>query len=405
MNIAERPNRSNTKIFYYEEWGRGKGDRASLNIFTYIHPKNQLEKKHNEETLKQLAVKKAESILDQQAVGTGYIPTHRFKENFLDYYEEYVKKQTRKGNRHLKCGLTQFKLFLGKDFLTPIEMTEELSTGFRNYLLEKYTGDTPANYFSKFKKMIRAASKDGYFRINPSEDVKAKSNPSIKVKDNLEVEDYLKLLETRCSNIEVKEAFLLSCYAGLRWCDVNPLEWDKDIQGDQLRTRLLQAKTKQPVWITLHPVAKAILEKRKAAYAPGLSSTLVFRLPNHYKAGTILQRWCDDAGIHKHITWHCARLSFSILLQDKNTDNATVAALMGLTSPKYVDRVYKRHRPKDQTAVINKLPHPVQNTCHTSLVELKTLQPGKVTGYAEQVPIMELLPSKSKNKYQSKSTG
>jgi len=395
MNIAERPNRSNTKVYYYEEWGRGKGDRASLNIFTYIHPKNQLEKKHNEETLKTLAIKKSESILDQQAIGSGYIPSHRFKENFLDYYKEYVKKHSRKGSRHLKCSLDQFQLFLKKDFLPPIEMTEELSTQFRDYLLERFTGDTPANYFSKFKKMIRAASKDGYFRINPSEDVKAKANPSLKVKENLEIEDYLKLLRTPCSDLEVKEAFLLSCYAGLRWCDVQPLEWDKDIKDDQLRTRLLQAKTKQPVWITLHPVAKAILEKRRTGYVQGLSSTRVFRLPNHYKAGKILQKWCDDVGIKKRITWHCARLSFSILLQDKNVDNATVAALMGLTSPKYVDRVYKRHRPKDQSAVINHLPHPEKDTCHASPVGFKDLQPYKVNGFTAQVPVTDIFPSRS----------
>jgi len=395
MNIAERPNRSNTKIFYYEEWGRGKGDRASLNIFTYINPKNQLEKNHNAETFKILAVKRSESILDQQAVGTGYIPQHRFKDNFLEYYDEYVKKHHRKGNRHLPGSFNHFKDFLGKDHLPPIEVTEDLVTEFRHYLLSKFTGDTPANYLSRFKKMMRAASKDGYFRINPAEDVKAKSNPSIKLKDNLEVEEYLKLLKTPCLNIEVREAFILSCYAGLRWCDVQPLEWEKDIQGDQLRTRLVQAKTKQPIWITLHPVARTILEKRRSSTVVGLTTGKVFRLPSHDKANKILQKWCDDAGIKKHITWHCARLSFSILLQDKKVDLATVAALMGHTSTRYVETVYKRHRPKDQSAVINQLPHPEEHHKHTSPIVVHSLQPRKATGYVEQVPVMELFPSRS----------
>lgn len=395
MNIAERLNRSNTKIYYYEEWGRGKGDRASLNIFTYINPKDQLEKNHNAETLKLLAVKKSESILDAQAVGTGYIPAHRFKNNFLDYYDEYVKKHHRRGNRHLSNSLTQFKKFLGKDYLPPIEMTEDLVTEFRYYLLEKFTGDTPANYFSKFKKMIRAASKDGYFRINPAEDVKAKSNPSKKLKEILEVEDYLTLLKIPCLNLEVREAFILSCYAGLRWCDVNPLEWDKDIQGDQLRTRLVQAKTKQPIWITLHPVARTILEKRKAGYVPGLTTTKVFKLPSHDEANRVLQKWCDDAVIKKHITWHCARLSFSILLQDKRVDNATIAALMGLTSTRHVERTYKRHRPKDERAVINLLPHPEANDDMTTPIIVTSVQPVKVPGYTERVPVKELFPSRS----------
>lgn len=54
MIIMERPNKNNTKVYYYEVWGRGKGDRATLNIFTYINPKTPLERKHNEETFKLL---------------------------------------------------------------------------------------------------------------------------------------------------------------------------------------------------------------------------------------------------------------------------------------------------------------------------------------------------------------
>lgn len=405
MNIAERPNKSNTKVFYYEEWGRGKGDRASLNIFTYINPKNQLEKNHNVETVKILALKRAEGVLDEQAIGTGYIPRHRFKENFLDYYAEYVKNHRRKGNRHLSGSFNHFKTFLKKDYLPPIEVTEDLVTEFRHYLLGNFTGDTPSNYFSKFKKMIRSATKDGYFRNNPAEDVKSKSNPSTHLKENLEVEEYLKLLKTPCQNNEVREAFILSCYAGLRWCDVKPLEWDKDIRGDQLRTRLVQAKTKQPIWITLHPIARAILERRKANYVAGLTSTKVFLLPCQDAANKILQKWCDDAGIKKHITWHCARLSFSILLQDKKVDNATVAALLGHTSTKYVDTIYKRHRPKDQSAVINQLPHPVENTCSTSPIIVTTLQPQKVKGYTAQVPVMELFPSRSQIVILNSNTG
>jgi len=62
------------------------------------------------------------------------------------------------------------------------------------------------------------------------------------------------------------------------------------------------------------------------------------------------------AGIEKHITWHCARLSLSILLQDANADAATVALLLGHTSSKYVNESYKRYRPEDQNDVIRNLP-------------------------------------------------
>jgi integrase len=71
-----------------------------------------------------------------------------------------------------------------------------------------------------------------------------------------------------------------------------------------------------------------------------------------------LDTWCKDAGIQKHITWQSARLSFSILLQDANVDDATMALLLGHQSTQYVQKTYKRFRPKDQTSAIAKLPSP-----------------------------------------------
>lgn len=72
--------------------------------------------------------------------------------------------------------------------------------------------------------MGNAATKDGYFHTNPTEEVFAKHNPSAKLKENLEVDEYLFLLNAPCTNQEVKATFIFSCYAGLRWVDVKKLE-------------------------------------------------------------------------------------------------------------------------------------------------------------------------------------
>ena len=65
-------------------------------------------------------------------------------------------------------------------------------------------------------------------------------------------------------------------------------------------------------------------------------------------------------GIKKNITWSCARLSFSILLQDRNVDDATIAYLMGHATTGQVRKIYKRHRPKSQQEAIGYLPSPEQ---------------------------------------------
>ncbi|MEC5143126.1 site-specific integrase [Chitinophaga sp. 212800010-3] len=363
MNFLERKTKKGDKIVFYYDFGRGKGQRPTTGIFIYTKPKDQTEKNHNKQALSLIELKKSQLIIESQAVGTGFIPPHKFKQNFLDYYEEYVKTHKRKGNRHLQCSLAQFKKFIGKDYVAPIEVNENLCKAFRRYLLDKYTGETPSDYYTRFKWVLAAATADGYYRQNPTEKVSAKSNPSTHLKEFLEVEEYLELLNTPCFNREVQEAFIFCCYTGLRWVDVSQLRWGQ-IKGAILTTRIIQAKTGLPVTLTLHPIARMILEKRRKVLEVTLpentdiSGQFVFGLPSADGANKILIEWVSATTIKKHITWSCARLSFSILLQDKLVDDVTIAYLLGHATTVQVQKTYKRHRPKDQQGTIAQLPTP-----------------------------------------------
>ncbi|RYZ24148.1 MAG: hypothetical protein EOO10_20610 [Chitinophagaceae bacterium] len=358
MNILKRQNSKGDKINFYYDYGRGPGQRPTTGIFIYSKPKDQIQRNHNKEALALLETKKSQVIIESQAIGSAFIPKHKFKENFLDYYAEYLHLNRRKHNRHLANSFTQFKLFIDRDFIPPIEITENFCKRFRQYLLDKYTGETPGGYYARFKWVVNAATKDGYFLNNPTEDVSAKFNPSAHLKENLEVDEYLSLLKTPCLNEEVKAAFTFSCYTGLRWVDVKKLEW-KDINNGVMTTRIIQAKTGKPVTITLHPIAQSILDKQAAKLQEGQKPTkYVFSLPTANGANKVLGVWMEGAGIDKHITWSCARLSFSILLQDQNVDDATVAYLMGHATTEQVRKTYKRHRPKNQAATISHLPSP-----------------------------------------------
>jgi integrase len=358
MNIVKRKTRNGDKAYFSIEYGRNSGERMATGIFIYTHPKDQLEKNHNKEALVLVATKKSELLLEQQAIGTGFIPSHKFKANFLDYYDEFVGNNARDGNRHLKNSRTQFELFLKKNFIAPIDITEELCKRFRKHLLSKYTGATPANYFYNFKQVIRAATKDNYWRNNPVEGVQSRMNPSTTMKENLEADEYIRLLNTPCLNEAVKDAFIFSCYTGLRYVDVKWLKW-QDLKGNHLTTRIIQRKTGQPVVLTLHLIAEAILNKRRKLCSTEPISK-VFQIPSNDGCNKILQQWVKSPGIEKYITWSCARLSFSILLQDKKVDLATVAYLMGHTTTEHVFRTYKRYRPVDQTASVAQLPAPAE---------------------------------------------
>lgn len=133
--------------------GQSTGQRKSAGIFTWVKPKNQVEKNHNKEALIILESKRSQLVLDGPAINTSYTPQHKIKTNFIDYYSDYIKLNRKAGNRHLETSLTAFKTFLKKDFISPIDITENLCEGFRDYLLKKYNGETPANYFMRFKRV------------------------------------------------------------------------------------------------------------------------------------------------------------------------------------------------------------------------------------------------------------
>ena len=348
IRIANTLSHDKTKFWYKIELGRGRGQRIKTGIYTYVNPKTQVEKSHNREAFIILEMKRSQMVLDQQSIATGYIPQHRYKANFFDFYQEFVDLNKRNNNRHLENSLNALRKFHKKNILPPSEITEEFATRFRQYLLDTYNGETPLDYFSRFKRVLRAATKAGYYRYSPAQDLKAKPNRNIIVKEIIEKDEYQKLLRTQCKNYEVQKAFIFSLYTGLRWADVKPLRWDS-IRDDVKTFRIYQKKTGVPLERPLHEIARNILGERKDG--------LVFHLPTQDGANKLLQEWATDAGLKKHISWHCARHSFSVLLQDAGTDAATVAGMLGHTSTKFVHKTYQRYRSVNAEKALKSLPN------------------------------------------------
>src|SRR5215213_10227083 len=166
MNILKRPNRKGDKLVFYYDFGRGAGQRPSTGIFIYKNPKDQTQKNHNKQALALLEIKKSQITIEQQATGSAFIPQHKFKCNFIEYFEEYIRLNKRDGNRHLTCVFMHFKKFIDTDFIAPLDITENFCKRFRQYLLDRLTGETPANYYARFKWVVNAATKDRYFQVN-----------------------------------------------------------------------------------------------------------------------------------------------------------------------------------------------------------------------------------------------
>ncbi|KAA2242862.1 site-specific integrase [Chitinophaga agrisoli] len=345
ITISSKTSRDKAKVWYYLEWGKGAGQRKASGIYTWAKPKDSTQKQFNKDALAILETKRSQMTLDLQAIASGHVPAHKLKSNFFDYFQAFVSANERPGNRSLSCCLEAFKKFHGKAHISAGEITENLCERFRSYLLDNLNGETPADYFMRFKRVMKAATKEGYFRINPAADVKTKAHPSGQ-KDILEASEYIKLMKFPCSNQEVKKAAIFSLYTGLRWCDVEPLEW-VDVKENSILLKA-QKKTGFRVEVPLHENAKLAIGER--------SKGRVFNLPTADGANKSLKEWVKKAGIAKHITWHSLRHSMSVLLQDAGVDVATVAGLLGHTTTKYVHKTYQRYKKKSGEEAIKNLP-------------------------------------------------
>ena len=113
IKITGNLSRNGQKTWYTFEWGKGANQRIATGIFTYVHCKTPEERNYNKEAL-------------------------TFK--FLDYYQEYVNNNKTEGNRRPTASLSQFKIFLKKDKVSAVNITENLCLRFRKHLLTHFTG-------------------------------------------------------------------------------------------------------------------------------------------------------------------------------------------------------------------------------------------------------------------------
>jgi integrase/recombinase XerD len=127
--------------------------------------------------------------------------------------------------------------------------------------LENLNRETPANYFSRFKRVLEGACKDGYFKVSPAAGFASKSKSNKKVKDILEAYEFRKLMNTPCLNYGLKKAFVFSLYTGFRWADVKPLTWE-NIKENGI-VKIVQKKTGEMLDLPIHPIALNILGERK----------------------------------------------------------------------------------------------------------------------------------------------
>ena len=335
VTLRKKLNRNNTiSTYYLDVYFDKKRTYEFLKNLKHIEkPKNAFDREQNKE-FERLA-KQIKAKREHELESNNYNVTAKFKQkiDFVAFYETFIESYTKKDKRIVEASFSKFKEFLNECEIKTLQVNnvdENLVFDFKIFLENKLNGESPANYFKKFKMVIKSGIRKKIFLSNPAQDISIKKKDSIK-KEVLNNEEIQLLASTPIANNEVKRAFLFSLFTGLRYSDIINLKWQNiDLRNGLLKT--IQEKTKEQVVIELHPTALQILG------IPAPNIQYVFSLPSHTSCNNNLKNWCKKAGIGKHVTWHCARHSFATNLIFYGADVNTVSKLLGHNSLRYTER-------------------------------------------------------------------
>ncbi len=319
-----------------------------LDIHIKDKPTNPNERKEKNDMLA-LAMEIRENRQKEIQYGQeGIINPKRRQVNFIDYFQQFHDNYQNKDIRIVRYCLKYFKQFVGESYIAPHEITEDFLRRFKVYLDEHLNGETPHNYFTKMKKVVKQAYNDKILISNTGENIPNTRNEGLK-KDILSLEEIQRLALAECGNEEIKRAFLFSLNTGLRFCDIKELRW-QNVYDDRVVIKS-QKKTGKPVYIDLNQNAKKILEVPNGEY-----DEFVFQLPSLTGCLKTLKSWTRNAGIKKNITWHSARHSIAVNMLTLGTDIKTVSGILGHAGLKHTEK-YTRIVDELKKKAVNSLPN------------------------------------------------
>lgn len=340
--------------------------RETLKLYLWQAPRTPVERQQNKKTLelaKKIRFERGQELLES-------IKGYRLKKdrsiNFLDYFQSYIDSYTKTDIRMMKIALQRFKDFLSETpeyskfvlYIKPEQLTKDMMIAFTEYLQSRSVGEGAKSIYQRFKKVINYAIEHDVMIKNPCTGVSIRVDDQILRKDVLSMEEVQMLINTHYDNenSNVRRAFILSLYCGLRFCDVKELTY-KNVDYSNKLLKFEQNKTKghSATSGVVIPLNDGLLSLIGELPVNGDKNTLIFPLPTYESCLKSLKRWVKRAGINKHISWHCARHSFAVNILNNGANIKTVASLLGHSGLKHTEK-YTRAVDKLKENAINSLP-------------------------------------------------
>ena len=325
VTLRTRKIKGGEQLSFYLDYYPGYRDEStmkvmrheSLGIYIYAKPKNQREKDYNDrmrEKAEALRCRRYESIVNERY---DFFDKEKMKGSFLDYFKDKAyKKNTKWENVYLHFKqfwnvYLHFKQFCnGKCRFDEINV--DLCNKFKEYLMTahqlKHTEYTLhinsiAGYWSTFRAVLHTAYREHKIVENPNGFLERIDTIPTE-KEHLSRQELVNLANTPCSSEVLKKAFLFSCLTGLRKSDIKQLT---------------------------NPISNEALEL--IGFNDGdenrKPTDKVFVGFNDSLTQAPLKNWLEEAGITKHITYHCSRHTLGSLQVEAGTSVYTVQHILG----------------------------------------------------------------------------
>lgn len=340
--------------------------REYLKLYLWQAPRTPIERQQNKEILelaKKIRFERGQDLLES-------VEGYRLKKdrdiNFLDYFQSYIDKYTKKDYRMIVIALKRFRDFLHdtpeynkfEKRIKPEQITKDIVEAYTEYLQSRSVGEGAKSIYARFKKVIKYAVEHDVISKNPCNGIVIKVDEQILKKEVLSPEEIQRLIATHYDNENpnIRRAFIFCLYCGLRYCDVKDLTFaNVDYSNKLLKFEQNKTKGHSANSGVIIPLNDGILSLIGEPISPNNRDGAIFPLPSYEMCLKALKRWVKRAGINKHISWHCARHSFAVNILNNGANIKTVASLLGHSGLKHTEK-YTRAIDSLKQEAINSLP-------------------------------------------------
>lgn len=349
IRLRMKPLNNGSKSLYLDIYRNGKRSYEYLKM--YIIPEVDVNaRKRNIVTMTAANAIKSKRIIEMTNGEAGIkMPDEKPKMLLSEWMQQYMANQESKGKKgvhQIKVAMQILKDYAGEQ-VTMEDVDKTFCKGYIDYLLTEYqpmgkpiSRFTAQNYYRVLNCALNAAVRADIIKVNPMN--KLDNSEKIRRPDSkreyMTIEEIRSLIATPMEYSAVKNAYLFSCFCGLRISDIIGLKWGNVyVDNGQYRLDVVMQKTKEPIYLPLSPEALKWMPERGEKTA----EDRVFDLPSPTYINVILKPWAKAAGIDKHFTFHTARHTFATMMLTLGADLYTTSKLLG-HSDVQVTQVYAK---------------------------------------------------------------